>query len=124
MSSPAKSTCPASVVLQSELVSSVWSHYVPRILDGSEAVVIQWPSLVPSQGLLAQKVIHKQDHISTVNRGHELYSAAGASQAAGLSNGTEQRGGPDAAKASTSGSSPEPSARVEVSYCYRRAPTP
>lgn len=35
------------------------------------------------QGLLTTKQVHKQDNISAVNRGHELYSAA-ASMAGSL----------------------------------------
>ena len=36
-------------------------------------------SVFEKKGLLSQKLVHKQEHMATVNRGHALYTAFAAS---------------------------------------------
>ena len=70
---------------------------------------------MPAQGVLGLKVIHKQDKLVSVNRGHELYQAhtadavpAGASSSASASGAAAR---PEAA--------PSSSGRISVSFSYR-----
>lgn len=66
------------------------------------------------QGLLTQKVIHKQDHISAINRSSDLYHRVAPSRATPQSM---------AAGATAASSSPQSHhGNIEVSYRYRWPP--
>eukprot|EP00884_Botryococcus_braunii_P009147 jgi/Botrbrau1/18233/Bobra.53_1s0087.1 len=79
------------------------------------------------KGLLTTKQIHKQDNISAVNRGHDLYSAAaavdrtsGRAEAAPAANGAEDPGrGINKAKSADVAEPAASSHHIKVTYCYR-----
>ena len=71
--------------------------------------------IVPAQGVLSLKVIHKQDKLVSVNRAHELYQAhtAGAAPAGASSSASAS------AAAARTEAAPSSSGKISVSFSYR-----
>ena len=80
-----------------------------RLVPSTEAMLVYDNAVCLAQGLLSTKVIHKQDRLAAVNRGHELYSSYAPAAAAG------QQAEPEAAAASRASTS----GRITITYSYR-----
>lgn len=74
-------------------------------------------STFEKKGLLQVKLVHKQDHLATVNRQHALYAAsAGASEAAKEAASAAE---PSAAEARQGAASTSSLGTVDIAACYR-----